>query len=126
MAQDFEGIVERRRRNYFYLLGRLRGISPPVIPSLPPGCHRLFYPLVVEDKSAVMTKLKARGIETIDFWRHSHPSCPMRRITPRSRSCAAGARVPCHQDLHPEVMARRGRGGARGPTRERPTQKQVG
>jgi len=53
-AQDLASIVDARRRNFFYLLGRLRDISPPLFNQLPAGVCPLFYPLAVEDKSEVM------------------------------------------------------------------------
>src|SRR5262249_35097955 len=54
LVQDMEGIIQRRRRNYFLLLGRLREVSSPLFGQLPPGVCPLFYPLRVEDKSRVM------------------------------------------------------------------------
>ena len=33
------------------------------------------YPLLVDDKPAVMARLRARGVETIDFWQRFHPAC---------------------------------------------------
>jgi dTDP-4-amino-4,6-dideoxygalactose transaminase len=104
-AQDLEGIVERRRRNYFFLLGRLRDVSPPLFNQLPPGVSPLFYPLVVKDKAEVMARLHARGIESIDFWRHFHPACDASAFPEVANLRRSIVEIPCHQDLTPEVMA---------------------
>jgi dTDP-4-amino-4,6-dideoxygalactose transaminase len=104
-AQDLEGIVERRRRNYFFLLGRLRDVSPPLFNQLPPGVSPLFYPLVVKDKAEVMARLHARGIESIDFWRHFHPACDASAFPEVATLRRSIVEIPCHQDLTPEVMA---------------------
>jgi len=104
-AQDLEGIVERRRRNYFFLLGRLRDVSPPLFNQLPPGVSPLFYPLVVRDKAEVMARLHARGIESIDFWRHFHPACDASAFPEVANLRRSIVEIPCHQDLTPEVMA---------------------
>lgn len=104
-AQDLEAIVERRRRNYFFLLGRLRDVSPPLFNQLPPGVCPLFYPLVVEDKAEVLARLHSRGIEAIDFWRYFHPACEASAFPEVAQLRRSIVEIPCHQDLTPEVMA---------------------
>jgi dTDP-4-amino-4,6-dideoxygalactose transaminase len=105
LAQDMEGIVERRRRNYFFLLSRLRDVSPPLFNQLPPGVCPLFYPMVVEDKAEVMARLHAKGIDAIDFWRRFHPACDTTAFPEVAQLRRSIVEIPCHQDLTPEVMA---------------------
>jgi dTDP-4-amino-4,6-dideoxygalactose transaminase len=105
LAQDLEGIVEKRRRNYFFLLGRLRDISTPLFNQLPPGVCPLFYPLVVQDKAEVMGRLRAQGIDAIDFWRRFHPACDATAFPEVAQLRRSIVEIPCHQDLSPEVMA---------------------
>ncbi|RJS16403.1 aminotransferase DegT [Corallococcus sp. H22C18031201] len=105
LAQDLDGIVEARRRNYFFLLGRLRDVSPPLFNQLPPGACPLFYPLVVHDKAEMMARLHARGIDAIDFWRRFHPACDPAEFPEVAQLRRDIIEVPCHQDLSPEVMA---------------------
>lgn len=105
LAQDLEGIVERRRRNYFFLLSRLRDVSPPLFNQLPPGVCPLFYPMVVEDKAEVMARLHAKGIDAIDFWRRFHPACDASAFPEVAQLRRSIVEIPCHQDLTPEVMA---------------------
>jgi perosamine synthetase len=106
LSQDLAGIVERRRRNYFLLLGALRGVSAPLFNELPAGVCPLFYPLLVDDKAEVMAKLAVDGIETIDFWRHSHPACELARFPEVAQLRRTVLEIPCHQDLTPETMQR--------------------
>ncbi len=105
LAQDLESIVEKRRRNYFFLLGRLRDISTPLFNQLPPGACPLFYPIVVQDKAEVMGKLHAQGIDAIDFWRYFHPACDAAAFPEVAQLRRSIVEIPCHQDLSPEVMA---------------------
>jgi dTDP-4-amino-4,6-dideoxygalactose transaminase len=104
-AQDLNAIVERRRRNYFFLLSQLREVSAPLFHQLPAGTCPLFYPLVVSDKAAVLAGLRERGIEAIDFWGKFHPACSASEFPEVARLRETIVEVPCHQDLTPEVMA---------------------
>jgi dTDP-4-amino-4,6-dideoxygalactose transaminase len=106
LAQDLAGIVERRRRNYFYLLGRLRDLAQPVRPGLPAGVCPLFFPVAVADKQGVKAELEARGIEAIDFWRDSHPACDLQEFPEVARLRRTVLEIPCHQDLDAERVAR--------------------
>jgi perosamine synthetase len=103
-AQDFARIAETRRRNYFFLLGRLREVSTPLFNELGAGVCPLFYPLQVADKAVVMARLAERGIETVDFWRHFHPACEAARYPEVARLRRTIVEIPCHQDLDPDAM----------------------
>ena len=104
--QDFDGIVERRRRNYFHLLGRLRDLHPPVFGELPPGVCPLFFPHPVKDKQVVLRKLHARGVEAIDFWRVGHPAVPPGAFPEVDALRQTILEIPCHQDLTPKDVDR--------------------
>lgn len=106
LAQDLAAIVEKRRRNYFFLLGRLRELSAPLFNQLPAGVSPLFYPLIVEDKAPIMAELAEQGIETIDFWRHYHPACDAVKYPEVTQLRRTVLEIPCHQDLTPEAMQR--------------------
>jgi dTDP-4-amino-4,6-dideoxygalactose transaminase len=98
-VQDPASIVERRRRNYAILLDGLRDRVPPLFDTLPGGVSPLFYPLVVERKAAVLRALWARGIEAVDFWSTSHPSCNLEEFPEVAWLRRSVIEVPCHQDL---------------------------
>lgn len=106
LAQDMERIVEVRRRNYFFLLGRLRDLAPPLFSELPAGVCPLFFPLMVEDKAPIMAQLKAQGIHTVDFWRYFHPACDPREFPEVADLRRRVLEIPCHQDLSYDVMAK--------------------
>ncbi len=102
---DYGAIVRARRRNWFLLLSRLRAVAPPVRSELPAGVCPLFYPLVCEDKAAVAEHLAARGIETVDFWRHGHPSCEHALFPEVAALRRRVLELPIHQDLSAEDVA---------------------
>src|SRR5258707_444750 len=105
-VQDCQAIVAARRRNYFYLLGHLRDLSPPLFSELPIGVCPLFYPLVVENKEEAMRRLGACGIETVDFWRNFHPACDEAQFPEVAKLRRTILELPCHQDLGPDQMGR--------------------
>jgi hypothetical protein len=94
-AHELARVVERRRRNFFHLLGALRGVAPPLVNELPPGVCPLFYPLWVPDREEA---LAGSGQRT---WRRRRggaastraamaPSSPM----PPAPPARAGASLP--------------------------------
>jgi hypothetical protein len=99
--QDFAGIVERRRRNYFLLYGMLRDVAPPITGELKPGVCPLFYPMPVDDKAGAMARLLARGVETVDFWRVRHPAVAAGEFPEVDRLRERVLELPVHQDLSP-------------------------
>jgi len=99
--QDFAGIVERRRRNYFHLYAMLREVAPPVTGELKPGVCPLFYPMATDDKAGAMARLLARGVETVDFWRLRHPLLPAGVFPEADRLRERVLELPVHQDLSP-------------------------
>lgn len=103
---DLAEVVERRRRNYFLLLGQLREVAPALHAQLPAGSCPLFYPLMVEDKESVLKALWEQGVEAIDFWRDFHPACPATEFPDVARLRRSVVELPCHQDLDPERMQR--------------------
>jgi dTDP-4-amino-4,6-dideoxygalactose transaminase len=102
--QDCAGIVERRRRNYFFLYAALRDVAPPVTGELPPGVCPLFYPLQLPEKASAMARLLARGVETVDFWRVRHPAVPAGAFPEAERLRERILELPVHQDLSPADM----------------------
>lgn len=104
-VQDVPEIVSRRRRNYLFLLERLRDLSAPLFETLPEGVVPLCYPMLVEDNRRVMEQLVARGIEAVDFWREGHPACDIARFPEVARLRTSLVEVPCHQDLSLETLA---------------------
>jgi dTDP-4-amino-4,6-dideoxygalactose transaminase len=65
-----------------------------------------FYPLVVEDSRETVTKLLARGIEAVEFWRGPHPACDMAEFPEVAWLRKSIVEIPCHQDLSLATLAR--------------------
>jgi perosamine synthetase len=105
-TQSVPEIAEKRRRNYLFLLDRLRDVSPPLFESLPAGNMPLFYPLLVENNRVTMERLMARGIEAVDFWRDFHPACNAQEFPDAAKLRTSVVEIPCHQDLTLETMAK--------------------
>jgi dTDP-4-amino-4,6-dideoxygalactose transaminase len=99
--QDFPGIVERRRRNYFLLYAMLRDVAPPVTGELAPGVCPLFYPVRMRNKAAAMARLLSRGVETVDFWRVRHPAVAAGLFPEADDLRESVLELPVHQDLSP-------------------------
>lgn len=104
-SQDVPGIIERRRRNYFFLQSRLRDLGPALIPELTAGVCPLFFPLAVEDKARTQRQLRLRGVETVDFWRYGHPACLPGEFPDVEQLRRRVLEIPIHQDLTPEQMS---------------------
>jgi dTDP-4-amino-4,6-dideoxygalactose transaminase len=106
LTQNVPEIVEKRRRNYLFLLDRLRGVSAPLFETLPAGNVPLFYPLLVEDNRVTVEKFLARGIEAVNFWRDFHPTCDAREFPEVAKLRTSMVEIPCHQDLTLETLAK--------------------
>jgi perosamine synthetase len=106
LTQNVPEIAEKRRRNYLFLLDRLRDISAPLFETLPAGNVPLFYPLLVENNRVTVEQLLARGIEAVHFWRDFHPACNARDFPEVAKLRTSIVEIPCHQDLTLETMAK--------------------
>lgn len=105
-SMDFDAIRAVQRRNYLFLLERLRDVSPPLFPVLPPGVAPFFYPLVTDDNEAVAGRLNALGVEAVDFWRGSHPACDPAEFPEVAGLRRSIVEIPCHQDISLRVLDR--------------------
>ena len=104
-GQDVAGIIDRRRRNYIYLLEHLRDVSAPLFEDLPRGVVPLCYPMLVDDNRAFMEELVARGIEAVDFWREGHLACDVSRFPAVAKLRRSLVEVPCHQDVSLQTLS---------------------
>jgi len=118
-AHELATVVERRRRNFFHLLGALRGVAPPLVFELPPGVCPLFYPLWVQDKDEVLARLRADNVEAGEGWRCFHARCDGQEFPEATRLRRHLLELPCHQDLGPAHVAHVARAALRAVSRER-------
>jgi dTDP-4-amino-4,6-dideoxygalactose transaminase len=105
---DPEEVVARRRRNFARLESRLRGQLPLPFPDLPPGVCPLFFPVMVPDKPRFQEAMARLGVQTVNLWDASHPTCPpdlAEEVSGWRRHCLE---LPIHQELRPEDVDRIG------------------
>jgi perosamine synthetase len=105
-TQDCAAIIRRRRRNYETLLAELASLSPPLMQELPQGTCPLFYPMRVTRKQAMLERLRAQGIEAVDFWGQAHPACDPAEFPETMLLRNSIVELPCHQDLDDAAMQR--------------------
>lgn len=103
-AQDFQQIVQRRRRNYQRLLDRLQDLYPPVFPGLPHGVCPLFFPLQTHNKLRVIQKLFANGVDAGNYWSQSLPILPVNTFPEVDALRQSIVELPCHQDFTTDDM----------------------
>jgi perosamine synthetase len=106
---DYDAIRNRRRRNFQQLAARLKGTCAAVRWGVEPGVCPLFFPLLVENKSAAALALWQKGVMATELWNEGDPAF-------RGQE-GSGARflrrhvleLPIHQDITEaqiEYMAR--------------------
>lgn len=105
-AQDYRGIIARRRDNYLHLLERLRAVSAPLFEGLPAGVCPIYYPFLIRDSQDAQRRLRARGVETITVWHESHPVTPVGSFPEVDELRRTVLWIPCHQDLTPAAISR--------------------
>ena len=101
---DFADIKQRRIDNYRQLAVLLDGHAAPVFPVLPDGVCPLFFPIVVADKAAAASALRARGVDALEFWNESMESGDEMGAAARYLR-AHVLELPIHQDLTPDHLA---------------------
>ena len=96
---DYGDIRRRRVENYRRLAERLGGDAVPVFRALPDGVCPLFFPVLVDDKHETAERLRARGVDALEFWNDSsepggHEMGPDAQFLRRHV-----LELPIHQDL---------------------------
>lgn len=89
----------RRRDNYARLAELLADDVVPLFSELPPGASPFVFPVLHDDKTALLERLDRHGIRALDVWSVPHPCLPAERF---SRSASLRSRViglPVHQEL---------------------------
>jgi dTDP-4-amino-4,6-dideoxygalactose transaminase len=103
---DRDRVVARRRSNFERLAARLRGHVPCPFPELPAGTCPLFFPIMVPDKVRFQQDLARLGVESVNLWDASHPTCPpdlAAEVSHWRRNCLE---LPIHQELNEETIDR--------------------
>jgi perosamine synthetase len=98
---DYGAIRRRRVANYRRLAERLGPAATPVFSAIPDGTCPLFFPVLVHDKHGTAERLRARGVDALEFWNDSsepggHEMGPDALFLRRHV-----LELPIHQDLTP-------------------------
>lgn len=104
---DLPSVREARRRNFNYLLERLKppawdGIFSFPAPVLPEGVCPLFFPLLVEGRERreeLYLSLKDAGITSHPWWDTFHPSVPWHEFPEAVYLKERLFGLPIHQDI---------------------------
>jgi dTDP-4-amino-4,6-dideoxygalactose transaminase len=103
---DYQAIVRARRRNYARLAERLSPRVRPLHGELPDGVCPLFLPLLVPDKHAIATELRARGIGAVEFWNYGYPEARWDEGPDAAFLRRHVLELPIHQRVTPEQVDR--------------------
>jgi dTDP-4-amino-4,6-dideoxygalactose transaminase len=96
---DPEQVVARRRTNFLRLVSRLLGHLSVPFCELPLGICPLFLPVLVPDKVRFQQALADLGVQSVNLWDVSHPTCPpelAEEVSGWRRHCLE---LPIHQEL---------------------------
>jgi dTDP-4-amino-4,6-dideoxygalactose transaminase len=101
-------VIERRRTNYTRLAALLRGRFHLPFPHLPAGACPLFLPVMVPEKVRFQRRLASLGVESVNLWDASHPTCPASLAAEVSEWRRHCLELPIHQELSAEDIDRVG------------------
>ena len=96
---DRDAVVARRRENYARLASRLRGQVSLPFPELRAGTCPLFFPVMVPDKVRFQRALERLGVQSVNLWDASHPTCPPALAAEVAAWRAHCLELPIHQEL---------------------------
>jgi dTDP-4-amino-4,6-dideoxygalactose transaminase len=96
---DRDTVIARRRANYLRLSSILHAIVPPAFRDLPDGACPLFLPVFVRDKPLVLRDLARLGVQSVNLWDASHPTCPADLAAEVAEWRGSCLELPIHQEL---------------------------
>jgi len=99
-------VIARRRRNFRRLAWHLRGLVPFPFDDLPDGVCPLFFPIMVPDKVRFQRDLAVYGVESVNLWDASHPSCPRALAAEVAHWREQCLEIPIHQELDVSTIDR--------------------
>ncbi len=103
---DRDAVVARRRENYERLASRLRGHVSLPFPELRAGTCPLFFPVMVPDKVRFQRALERLGVQSVNLWDASHPTCPPALAAEVAAWRAHCLELPIHQELGADQVDR--------------------
>lgn len=109
--QDWQLIIDQRRKNYIFLVDRLNCLNgvKVIFPVLPKGVCPLIFPIIVKNRTQISGLLLKRGIDNHSWWNYFHPSVGWDAFPSASFLKKSILGLPIHQDLddyHMEIIYR--------------------
>lgn len=101
-----EDAAERRRVNYGVLLDELGDVVEAPFNELPSGASPFAFPIVTDDKTAMVDRLAERGIAALNFWSTPHPELVITEDPGAERRRARTIGLPVHQELRARDVER--------------------
>ena len=102
---DPDEVITRRRQNFTRLAAALDGVVPVIGAPLAPGVCPLFLPVRVAEKPRLVSALRARGIDAIDFWSSGDPAAGASAFPEVAQLRRELLELPCHQALDEDDVA---------------------
>ncbi len=98
---DAAAVTNACRQNFLQLHESLRPHlkRPRRLSALAPGASPLLYPLLTDNRFAVIQRLHARGVEALPFWAGYHPHFSLDEFPDARRLKNNLLGLPIHQDL---------------------------
>ena len=103
---DPDRVVARRRANFARLAAHLEGCVPCPLPYLAAGTCPLLFPIMVSDKVRFKQDLAGLGVESVNLWSTSHPTCPPELAAEVSHWRHHCLELPIHQELDEDHIDR--------------------
>jgi hypothetical protein len=96
----------QRRMNFELLLDGLGALVPRPFCDVPSGASPFAFPIEVDDKRSVMSRLVAERIIPIDLWAVSHPAMAQGHFADAVSRRTRTLGLPVHQHLRPDDLRR--------------------
>jgi dTDP-4-amino-4,6-dideoxygalactose transaminase len=95
-----------RRSNYARLLAGLGDLVVPAFARLPTGASPFVFPIAVDNKPAILSRLHGRRISAVNLWSVPHPSLPVGSFPGAAALRARVVGLPVHQELRERDLSR--------------------
>jgi perosamine synthetase len=107
LSCDAELIISKRRQNFTSMLSLFKPYDfiEPLFKELPPGVCPLYFPVLVDNRDELASKLYELGIDARAWWKGYHRGLPWKNFP---EACSLKNRLlalPVHQDLSLDDIA---------------------
>jgi dTDP-4-amino-4,6-dideoxygalactose transaminase len=104
---DVVSVIKRRKENYEWLLEATKSIKGvrPAFGNLAPSAAPLGFPIIVDNREMVRSKLISGGVDPRPIWSSLPPQVPDNGFDVARHIAAHNLVLPVHQDLTPRALA---------------------